>query len=1348
MPSWKNREAGRRGHERFEMPDKRRQRQRDDFDFGRPDRISRAELDRVERLTRTATALGPGPGDDEHELEAVADELDRLLVSREQGTSKRSARRGSRKEDETSRSRKPASRRSKSAGRFENDHLNEMIDALERLDRKVQDYTDPGDYADDYDDPRGLAPEEYRDDPYRDEMYDEVPRGPVRRRPADYRDDDPSLGLYRDIGRRIDALRQPQEEAYDRVREEIGSLRDELGGHSRGSRENTGRQNAELRRLSDMVERLRVDRRDDTLAKDVRKEISDLKSMMARANVEGSLQTLERGYAHIVQRLDELSRATVDPRAVRSLVARVDEIEQAFSTLPRSEHLVVLQDRIGEISDRVEELLLRKNHADIEPLRNELKYVREFVEQIDVKGLVEGIDDRMSFVSSRLDDLEQLAREQQGLDMRLSAMEERMPAPETLSRLQGRLEEIVGMISDDRAYGDSGADLGRVDSRLDDIVGRLERMEQTGPALGDSGSFSVLEQRLDAIANKIESLEGRTGSSGSGLPGADLHGEGVDDKLLTQLQARLNVLSEQLEAPRDTVTTADLDKLRDEIGSMRASIAAPASTEVLESRINELAQAIERGGEGLDDSRFEQLGSKVTALAEQLETASGGGDGMSSVAGALARIEQGLQETRRDVVEIAQKAAREAVVGKPEGGNAAGYDDTIQELQGDLKRLLDAAEGSEERTRNTFEGVQSVLGSLTERLENLEKTGSPLSGKKAGSFLSKSPIGSAGPVPGAYGGEDPSETRPAHRVRDRKADFIAAARRAAQAASAEVAQMEAEEERSSARTSRLDEDGQGRSGWLRNVLKRGKKPDDDIEDLIASEQTVASEDDWRQDDPANVMPDDRPAPDEPQPSGGGGRRKALLFAAAAVVLAIGTLQIFKMATSTSPEGDQVAMTSQDAVTKPLAANKSDASRSVDAPAKGVVQAASGAKVKPASQATPVKAGPVAMAKDQTKTETVDRTAANAVSGAKVAVAKPGKIESAPAMDKTASADPAKPAKAAREAPSELAFAPPEKGARPFGADGTIPGAGLDKSKDAANAATVSAALVTTLPPEEIGPMALRRAAASGNAAAEFLVGVKYTEGSGVAANLAEAAKWYQKAAAKGLAPAQYRLASLYEKGNGVERDATKARDWYVKAAEAGNIKAMHNLAVLYAEGQSGSPDFKEAAKWFEKAASYGVKDSLFNLGILYARGLGVEKNLVQSYKWFAIGAKQGDQDAAKKRDDVANSMDQAKLAEAQLEVEKFKLQKPNTEANKVIADPAWAAADTNATNASVVGDHIAMVRKAQVQLNMLGFDTGTPDGQMGPRTRSAVKAFQRSLGLSETGEIDANLMKELDSQAI
>jgi localization factor PodJL len=147
--------------------------------------------------------------------------------------------------------------------------------------------------------------------------------------------------------------------------------------------------------------------------------------------------------------------------------------------------------------------------------------------------------------------------------------------------------------------------------------------------------------------------------------------------------------------------------------------------------------------------------------------------------------------------------------------------------------------------------------------------------------------------------------------------------------------------------------------------------------------------------------------------------------------------------------------------------------------------------------------------------------------------------------------------------------------------------------------------------------------------------------------------WFDRAAKAGSIPALFRLGTLYEKGDGIARDLQEARRLYLAAAEKGHAKAMHNLAVLYANGVDGKPDYATAALWFRKAASYAIADSEYNLGVLYARGIGVEQNLAESFKWFALAAAQGDQEAAKKRDDVAAHLDGPSLDVAHLAVETF-----------------------------------------------------------------------------------------------
>ena len=207
-------------------------------------------------------------------------------------------------------------------------------------------------------------------------------------------------------------------------------------------------------------------------------------------------------------------------------------------------------------------------------------------------------------------------------------------------------------------------------------------------------------------------------------------------------------------------------------------------------------------------------------------------------------------------------------------------------------------------------------------------------------------------------------------------------------------------------------------------------------------------------------------------------------------------------------------------------------------------------------------------------------------------------------------------------------------------------------------------------PASFGPT-LRTAAASGDHSAEFEIAARYAEGRGIARNMDEAVRWLERGASAGFAPAQFRLAAIYEKAEGVRKDLIQARRLYTAAAEKGHAKAMHNLAVLYAEGFDGRPDYRAAAHWFRRAAAYGVADSQFNLAILYARGTGIEQNLAESYKWFALVANTGDQDAARKRDEVATRLDQQTIMAAKLAAQTFTPQREPEEVSVKAPPGGW-----------------------------------------------------------------------------
>jgi localization factor PodJL len=140
---------------------------------------------------------------------------------------------------------------------------------------------------------------------------------------------------------------------------------------------------------------------------------------------------------------------------------------------------------------------------------------------------------------------------------------------------------------------------------------------------------------------------------------------------------------------------------------------------------------------------------------------------------------------------------------------------------------------------------------------------------------------------------------------------------------------------------------------------------------------------------------------------------------------------------------------------------------------------------------------------------------------------------------------------------------------------------------------------------------------------------------------------------------------MFEKGIGTQRDLSLARIWYQRAAERGNAKAMHNLAVLHAEGAAGKPDYAMATEWFRRAAELGVRDSQYNLAVLLGRGLGAPTDLAQSFVWFSVAAGQGDEDAGRKRDEVAQRLKAEDLTSAKAVAASWKPKTLDAAANEV-----------------------------------------------------------------------------------
>ena len=952
-----------------------------------------------------------------------------------------------------------------------------------------------------------------------------------------------------------------------------------------------------------------------------------------------------------------IGRASSLDSAIAEILARQSELETdragslppfpAAAVAPAPEpatsgQMSSLERQLAKISSHIEALHqpAQVDHA-IASFRGELADIRRAITEAMPRQAIESIEREIKSLAQRIDD----SRHEGRNDPTLSGIEQALGDIQQALRTLKPAEQLAGF---DEAIRNLGV-------RLDTIVGSSEgvgaltQLEDAIAALRAIVSNVASNEALGRLSEQVQTLSAKVDQ----LARADTHSDSF-----AALEARIATLTSSLEN--------------------RPQRAVSDNSEQLEGALRALSERLDRMPVGDDGpSAFAHLEQRVSYLLERLEASA------DHRIGGLGRVEEGLQDILRHLER--QQANFAALAPNLDRGVATPPDGSVVEaLKRELSDLRHSQSESNRGTQDSLEAVHNTLGHVVDRLTMIE---GDLRTARATPPVVAKPVAPASqaaiPQVGMPQTAMPMRPELPNPAKAQKPPFTPPA---AIAMASEPTLT---------------------PGALRDVLApHGQDPAPVVPSPAVAPPTATPMAGPRIDTPRPAINHDLP-PDHPLEPG---TRPAGRPLSPSERIIASEKAISELAT---PPSDEPASTSNFIAAARRAAQAAAATPTSDKPSRAgtlnqtLREAAKsstisakirsllvGASVvvivlgsfkmamtfldtgsapqpvaqRPASTANPAKAAPPASpaAPSITSPTPIDRQTLNA----------PAKIEdrAESASDEAATPPPV----------SATVIAPPP--VQPAGAadvTGSIPS--NDPTPPAAGAGgklTPVSIPASERLPDAIGGTVLRSAALKGNPAAAYEVAVRYADGKGVAANLAEAAKWYDRAAQSGVVPAMFRLGTLYEKGLGVTKDFAAARRYYSMAAERGSAKAMHNLAVLEADGGGNGANYRSAAIWFRKAAERGVSDSQFNLGILYARGIGVEQNLAESFKWFSLAAARGDVDAGNKRDDVAKRLDAQSLAAAKLAVANFTPEKqPDDAINVTSPAGGWDAPPAKTTAA-------------------------------------------------------------------
>lgn len=133
----------------------------------------------------------------------------------------------------------------------------------------------------------------------------------------------------------------------------------------------------------------------------------------------------------------------------------------------------------------------------------------------------------------------------------------------------------------------------------------------------------------------------------------------------------------------------------------------------------------------------------------------------------------------------------------------------------------------------------------------------------------------------------------------------------------------------------------------------------------------------------------------------------------------------------------------------------------------------------------------------------------------------------------------------------------------------------------------------------------------------------YELNGGLAANQAEAARWWSKAANGGDLDAQYAIAIKLIYGQGVPQDLDRGRHLCNEAAKRNDQRAEYCMGYIYQHGLGVAQDDKKARTWYDHAAANGELRAMKALALMEIAGEGGKIDRVGAFLLYTRLAEKG-----------------------------------------------------------------------------------------------------------------------------
>jgi localization factor PodJL len=821
-------------------------------------------------------------------------------------------------------------------------------------------------------------------------------------------------------------------------------------------------------------------------------------------------------------------------------------MSRGVEALPRArtQDLSGLEQQLRQINAQIEGLKqpISLDRA-VDMLRDDLAEIGAMLAQAMPRQALESLESELRRLAGRIDETRQAGLDDEalaGIERALSEMRDALRAlspAESLTGLGQAVEKLSQRIDLAGRDPQSPLPLGELESIIPAMREAVSRVASDESLARLSAEVRALSERLEEVAGAaggrvVAALEGRIAMLADALEAHNRSGHDLPravDAAVADLMARMERAQPAL---RDQPALAELrDRMSRLAEKLESSDARLQHLAGIDRGLTELLLHLERRSVGAENAAATLAPDRTGPPHADRQTR----DALAAVHGTLGHVVDRLA-----TIEASLQASRLAPAGAtaaaaPVATGASAPQPAVAENEATLRSDASASERAQEACELMAPPVRELPGAISER-RPIDPTLPPDHPLEPGIGLRSRQPASAADRIAAFEAALAGARPPAPADAEGRSSFIAAARRAAQAAGREVPRRDAQ-----ARSEITAAVGMltARIGKLRAVLG-GTAAVVLVLGAVQTARVLLA--DTVDTDAASITAAAQPSKALPAPS----------------------LPSSSQRTATHSSSTPGSSTREPAARAPAAPEQpapdgGGASPSREqggtAPASSTLAAAGG-------QAAARQDAPLASASRSTGSLPLPVPAATMMPTASIDSASSGAATELPVSGSVASLPPGAAAALRAAAGKGSAAAQHELGTR------------LLEGRGVAQSFTEAAEW-------------LERAAKQGLAPAQFRLGRLYEKGLGVTRSLESARQLYVAAGEAGNAKALHNLAMLHAEGIDGKPDYQAAARWFLKAAALGMTDSQYNLAVLYARGIGIEQSLPEAYKWFALAAREG-----------------------------------------------------------------------------------------------------------------------------------------------------------------